>query len=90
MLAPDGTTTLNRDTRLNFEDPRQQYMESLRFAADKMPSTPNREVTYEFEETSRQAIFQTSALTGWKLAIGIKLVTAHLQPPIREAKLLSD
>lgn len=72
-LAPDGTTTLNRDPRLNFEDPRQQGIESLRFAADKMLSTPSGEVTYEFEGTSRQAIFKMSALTGWKFAIGIKV-----------------
>lgn len=71
-LAQDGTTTLHRNTQLNFKDPRQQGIESLRLAADKILSTPEGEVTYEFEGTLRYAIYQTSALTGWKFAIGIK------------------
>ena len=37
-----------------------------------MFSTPEGEVTYEFEGTSRYAIYRTSALMGWKFAIGIK------------------
>ena len=71
-LAPDGTTTRNRNTQLNFKDPRQQGIESLRLAADKMLSAPEGEVTCEFGGTPRYAIYRTSALTGWKFAIGIK------------------
>ena len=71
-LAPDGTTTLNRSTQLNFEDPRKQGIETLRLAADRMLSTPEGEVTYEFEGSSRYAVFRGSALTGWKFAVGIK------------------
>jgi hypothetical protein len=72
-LAPDGTVTLNRNTLLNFADSRLQGSESLRLAVDKVLSTPKGEVTYEFEETPRYVIYQTSALTGWKFAVGIKL-----------------
>jgi hypothetical protein len=71
-LAPDGTTALNRNTQLNFEDPRKQGIESLKLAADKMLSTTSGEVTYDFDGTSRYAVYQTSALTGWKFAIGIR------------------
>ena len=71
-LAPDGITTLHKNTQLNFADPRIQGIESLRLAADKMLSTPEGEVTYEFEGTPRYAIYRTSALTGWKFAVGIK------------------
>ena len=71
-LAPDGTTTLHKNTQLNFEDPRQQGVESLSLAADRMLSTQKGEVSYEFEGTSRHAIYKTSALTGWKFAVGIK------------------
>lgn len=72
-LAPDGTTTLHRNTQLNFADPRVQGIESLRRAADKMLSTPEGDVTYQFEGTPRYAIYRVSALTGWKFAVGIKL-----------------
>lgn len=72
-LTPDGITTLNRNTQLNFKDPRQQGIESLRLAADKMLSTPEGEVTYEFGGTPRYAIYRTSALMNWTFAIGTKL-----------------
>jgi hypothetical protein len=72
-LAPDGTTTLNRNTLLNFKNPREQGIDSLRLAADKILSTPEGDVTYQFEGTPRYAIYRVSALTGWKFAVGIKL-----------------
>jgi hypothetical protein len=72
-LAPDGTTTLHRNTQLNFADPTAQGIESLKLAAEKMLSTPEGEVTYQFEGSSRYAIYRTSGLTGWKFAVGIKL-----------------
>jgi hypothetical protein len=71
-LAPDGTTTLHKNTQLNFQDPRQQGTKSLKLAADRMLSTPEGEVNYEFEGTSRRVIYRTSVLMGWKFAIGIK------------------
>jgi len=71
-LASDGTTTLHKNTQLNFQDPRQQGVKSLKLAADRMLSTQEGEVTYEFEGTSRHAIYQTSMLMGWKFVIGIK------------------
>lgn len=72
-LAPDGKTILNRNTRLNFADPKAQESESLRRAVDKMLSTPAGEVTYEFEGTPRYVIYRTSEPVGWKFAVGIKL-----------------
>jgi hypothetical protein len=38
-----------------------------------MLSTPEGEVTYQFEGTQRYAIYRVSAHTGWKFAVGIKL-----------------
>jgi hypothetical protein len=72
-LAPDGTVTLNENTQLNFEDPRAQGSESLRLAAEKMLSTAEGDVTYEFEGAPRYVIYRTSALMDWKFAVGIKL-----------------
>jgi hypothetical protein len=71
-LAPDGRVTLNRNTRLNFADPRVQESESLKLAVDKMLSTTEGEVTHEFEGTPRYVIYRNSGLTGWKFAVGIK------------------
>jgi hypothetical protein len=71
-IAPDGTTTLHENAQLNFKDPRQQGIESLKLAADRMLSTPEGEVSYEFGGTSRHAIYRTSSLMGWKFAVGIK------------------
>jgi hypothetical protein len=72
-LAPDGTATLNRNTRLNFMDPKAQGSKSLTLAAEKMLSTTEGAVTYEFEKRPRYVIYRTSALMGWKFAVGIKL-----------------
>ncbi len=72
-LAPNGTTTLHRNTQLNFEDPREQGFESLRLAADKMLSNSEGEVTYEYAGNLRYAVYQTSALTGWRFAIAVNL-----------------
>jgi hypothetical protein len=72
-LAPDGTVTLNRNTRLTFMDPTSQGSESLRLAAEKMLSTTEGDVTYKFEKKLRHVIYGTSALMDWKFAVGIKL-----------------
>lgn len=68
-LAPNGLTTLNKRTDLHFLDPREVGSETLRKAADVMLSNPSGEVTYEFEDVTKRAIYRTSPLTQWKFAI---------------------
>jgi len=58
---------------LNFADPRLQGIESLRHAADRMLSTPEGDVIYQFEGIPRYAIYRVMAFTGWKFAVGVKL-----------------
>ena len=72
-IAPDGTTILHRNTQLNFEDPREQGIESLRLAADKMLSNSEGEVTYEYAGNLRYAVFRTSSLTDWRFAIAVTI-----------------
>ena len=70
-LAPDGTTALNRNTQLIFDNTREQGIESLRVATDKMLSNSEGEVTYEFAGSLRYAVYRTSALTDWKFVIAV-------------------
>jgi len=72
-LAPDGTVTLNKNTQLNFVDPKAQGSESLSLATEKMLSTMEGEVTYVFEKGTRNVIYRTSALMDWRFAVGIIL-----------------
>jgi hypothetical protein len=68
-LAPDGMTTLHRKTDFHFLDPREMGSETLKKAVDEMLSTSSGEVTYEFENTTKKAIYRTSPLTQWKFVI---------------------
>jgi hypothetical protein len=68
-LAPSGLTALHRKTDRHFLDPRELGSDSLKRAANEMLSTASGEVTYQFDEATKKAIFRTSPLTGWKFAI---------------------
>lgn len=68
-LAPDGLTTLHRRTDRHFLDPRELGSPTLREAANEMLSRPSGEVTYEFDNSTKKAIYATSPLTQWKFAI---------------------
>ena len=73
-LAPDGKTTLHKKTDLHFLDPREMGSETLKKAAGEMLSSNSGEVSYEFENTTKKAIYRTSPLTQWKFAITFSAV----------------
>jgi len=68
-LAPNGLTTLHRKTDRHFLDPRELGSESLKKAANEMLAGTSGEVTYEFDNTTKKALYRTSPLTGWKFVI---------------------
>ena len=68
-LAPNGLTTLHKITRREFLDPRDLGSETLKKAANEMLSHPAGESSYEFDNATKTAIYQTSPLTQWKFAI---------------------
>lgn len=68
-LSPDGLTTLHRKTDRHFLDPRELGSESLRVAVEEMLSGTAGRVTYEFDGSTKQAVYRTSPLTQWRFAI---------------------
>jgi hypothetical protein len=68
-LAPNGLTTLHRKTDRHFLDPRELGSETLKRAATEMLAGTSGTTTYEFDNVTKNAIYKTSALTGWKFAI---------------------
>lgn len=74
-LAPDGLTTLHSKTDRHFLDPREMGSETLEKAVDEMLSTDSGEVTYEFDNAVKKAIYRTSPLTNWKFTLIYGVVT---------------
>jgi len=68
-LAPDGLTTLHKKTERHFLDPRELGSETLKKAVNEMLSRNSGEVTYEFDNATKKAIYRTSSLTQWKFVI---------------------
>jgi hypothetical protein len=68
-LAANGLTTLNRKTDRHFLDPREQESKTLKRAATEMLAGTSGKTTYEFDNVTKNAIYGTSELTGWKYAI---------------------
>lgn len=68
-LAPDGLTTLHRKSDRHFLDPREMGSETLKKAADEMLSGSSGEVSYQFDNATKHAVFRTSPLTQWRFAI---------------------
>ncbi len=73
-LAPNGLTTLHRKKERHFLDPRELGSETLKKAVNEMLSKNSGEVTYEFDNATKKAIYRTSPLTGWKFAITFSAV----------------
>jgi len=73
-LAPNGLTTLHRKTDRHFLDPRELGSATLKKAANEMLSRASGEVTYEFDNATKKAIYRTSPLTHWKFAITFSAV----------------
>jgi hypothetical protein len=68
-LAPNGLTTLHRKTDRHFLDPRELGNEALKRAATEMLAGTSGTTTYEYDNVTKNAMYRTSALTGWKFAI---------------------
>ena len=68
-LAPNGLTALHNKNDRHFLDPRELGSETLKKAANEMLSRTHGEVTYQFDNVWKKAIFRTSGLTQWKFAI---------------------
>jgi hypothetical protein len=73
-LAPGGLTTLHRKTERHFLDPRELGSETLKKAVNEMFAGSSGEVTYEFDNATKQALYQTSPLTQWKFVITFSAV----------------
>lgn len=68
-MAPNGLTTLHSRTDRHFLDPRELGSETLKKAANEMLAGTAGEVSYEFDNTTKTAIYRTSPLTQWKLVL---------------------
>jgi hypothetical protein len=68
-LAPNGQTGLHLKTERHLVDPRDQGSETMKTAANEMLSKEAGQVTYFFDNVTRQVIYRTSPLTQWKFAI---------------------
>jgi C4-dicarboxylate-specific signal transduction histidine kinase len=68
-LDGKGQIALHTHEGRIFQEAAQLGSPSLTEAVGRMLTTPEGVVTYEFESARQKAIYHTSALTGWKLAI---------------------
>ena len=69
-LTTDGLTAFHIDPKLDFVDPRELQSPSLSEAVATILDRTAGEVTYEFNGSPRRVSFNTSALTGWRVAFG--------------------
>ncbi len=67
----EGTGVLNVRPWLVFTDPREMGSPSLKEAVRQMLLQPEGTIHFEFEGASRDMYFQTSEVTGWRLALGV-------------------
>jgi hypothetical protein len=68
-LAPNGLTTLHRKTDRHFLDPRNLGSKTLKKAATEMLNGTSGKTNYVYDNVTKEAIYQTSALTQWRFAI---------------------
>lgn len=76
-LTPNGLTAFHIDPKLDFVDPRQLQIPSLSDAVGTILGQTAGEVTYEFNGSPRHVYFNTSAVTGWRVAFGRVLPKAQ-------------
>lgn len=69
-LTTSGMTAFHINPSLDFVDPRQLQNPSLSDAVKTILDQTTGEVTYEFNGSPRHVIFNTSPLTGWRVAFG--------------------
>lgn len=68
-LTPDGLTALHSKIDRHFLDPRALGSESLKNEAEAMLSRDSGEVSYEYDNALKHAVFTTSPLAHWKYVI---------------------
>lgn len=68
-MAPNGLTTLHRKTDRHFLDPRELGSETLKNAANVMLSGASGDVSYEFDNATKHAVYRTSPVTQWKFVL---------------------
>jgi hypothetical protein len=76
-LTANGLTAFHIDPKLDFVDPRQLQNPSLSEAAGTILGRTSGEVGYVFNGSPRRVRFNTSALTGWRVAFGRVLPKAE-------------
>jgi hypothetical protein len=76
-LTTDGMTAFHINPTLDFVDPRQLQNPSLSDAVKTILGQTTGEVTYEFNGSPRHVVFNTSPLTGWRVAYGRVLPKAR-------------
>ena len=69
-LTPNGLTAFHIDPKLDFVDPRQLQNPGLSAAVATILRRTAGEVAYEFNGSTRRVVFNTSPLTGWRVAFG--------------------
>ncbi len=69
-LDPQGNTALHVKTEHVFQDAANQGSPTLTQAVKTMLAQDHGTVSYDFEGTTRQVMFQAAPLTGWKFALG--------------------
>lgn len=74
-LAPNGMTTLHRKTERHFLDPRELGSETLKKAVNDMLSADSGVVSYQFDNTTKTAVYKTSPQTHWKFVITFGAMT---------------
>jgi len=68
-MAPNGLTTLHSRTDRHFLDPRELGSETLKNAANEMLAGTSGSISYEFDNTTKHAIYRTSPVTQWKFVL---------------------
>ena len=76
-LTTNGLTAFHINPKLDFVDPRQLQNPSLGEAVETILGRTEGEVTYEFNGSPRHVVFNTSPLTGWRVAFGRVLTKAQ-------------
>lgn len=69
-LTTGGMTAFHINPKLDFVDPRELQNPSLSDAVKMILGQAAGEVTYEFNGSPRHVVFNTSPLTGWRVAFG--------------------
>jgi hypothetical protein len=68
---PSGQIALHSEAKRVLDDPRNEGSESLTKAANEILATESGQVKYVLGGMQKNAVYRTSALTGWKFIISV-------------------